>query len=88
MILTWVMIYPSMCKNYDIFPIKIATQFALFSEKFTRLTKILHNRQSHRSRQISTLMALLDKSLIENQIRLFRLYPSFPTFRLFCLSYF
>ena len=55
MILTWVMIYPSMCKNYDLFPIKIATQFALFSEKFTRLTRILHDRWSHRSRQISTL---------------------------------
>ena len=55
MILTWVMIYPSMCKHYDLFPIKIATQFALFSEKFTRLTKILHDRRSHRSRQISTL---------------------------------
>ena len=43
------------------FPGKISTQFAFFSEKFTRLTRILHDRRSHRSRrsrrsrQISTL---------------------------------
>ena len=30
-------------------------QFAFFSEKFTHLTRILHDRRSHRSRQISTL---------------------------------
>ena len=34
---------------------KLSTQFALFSDKFTRLTRILHDRWSHRSRQISTL---------------------------------
>ena len=34
---------------------KIAVHFALFSDKFTRLARILHDRRSHRSRQISTL---------------------------------
>ena len=34
---------------------KISKQFALFYEKFTRLTRILHDRRSQRSRQISTL---------------------------------
>ena len=45
---------------HNIYPIlpfwdKISAQFTLFSEKFTRLTRILHDRRSHRSRQISTL---------------------------------
>ena len=35
---------------------KIAVHFALFSDKFTRLARILHDRRSHRSRQISTLV--------------------------------
>ena len=35
---------------------KIAVHFALFSDKFTRLARILHDRRSHRSRQISALM--------------------------------
>ena len=39
-------------------PDKIAAQFALFSEKFTRLTRILHDRRSHWSHQISTLVCL------------------------------
>ena len=34
---------------------KIAMHFVLFSDKFTRLARILHDRRSHRSRQISTL---------------------------------
>ena len=34
---------------------KIAAQLALFSEIFTRLSRILHDRWSHRSRQISSL---------------------------------
>ena len=34
---------------------KISVHFALFSDKFTRLARILHDRRSHRSRQISTL---------------------------------
>ena len=34
---------------------KIAVHFALFSDKFTRLARILHDRRSPRSRQISTL---------------------------------
>ena len=37
---------------------KIAVHFALFSDKFTRLARILHDRRSHRSRQISTLELL------------------------------
>ena len=35
---------------------KIAVHFALFSDKFTRLARIFHDRRSHRSRQISTLL--------------------------------
>ena len=40
----------------NFFPDKIAAQFALFFDKFTQLTRILHDRRSHRSRQISTLL--------------------------------
>ena len=35
---------------------KISVKFALFSENFTQLTRILHDRRSHWSRQISTLV--------------------------------
>ena len=31
----------------------------LFSDKFTRVARILHDRRSHRSRQISTLVKLI-----------------------------
>ena len=37
---------------------KIVQLFALFSEKFTQLTKNLRDRRSQRSRQISTLSEL------------------------------
>ena len=44
---------------------KIAVHFALFSDKFTQLARILHDRRSHRSRQISTLVE--DSSGIPNE---------------------
>ena len=52
------------------FRVKLLHSFALFSEKFTRLTRILHDRRSHRSRQISTLQGVAFGTLGDVSFRL------------------
>ena len=47
-------------KSCYLFFDKIVQLFALFSENFTQLTKILRDRRSQRSRQISTLITDLN----------------------------